>query len=182
MKLKDGIRVAMLLLVSCKFEASCGGNTLNMDKARDFVATTLEKDVGEKPTVTCPASVKAETGATFDCTAAFGDVKSTITLKQNDDKGNVTIVSNTGLVVSAKMEQTIADGLKEQLHGDFKVNCGPRVHASTPNDHFTCDAAQVGGTGRGGKIAVTVKDANGNVSWEAQDAPPPPAAAPTPSP
>ena len=33
------------------------------------------------------------------------------------------------------------------------------------------EATEVGGS-RGGKIAVVVKDSAGNVSWEAQDAPP----------
>lgn len=173
MKVKDGLKVSLFLLASCKFQASCGGNNLNMDKAKEFVATTFEKDVGVKPTVTCPETVKMEAGTTFDCKATFGDVTSTVTIKQDDNAGNVTIVSNTGILVSAKLEATIADGLKDKLHGDFKVNCGPRVRTSTPNDQFTCDASEVGGEGRGGKIAVTVKDNQGNVSWSAQDAPPP---------
>lgn len=167
------IKVAVLVLASCKYEASCGGSSLDMDKAREFVAGALEHEVGQKPQVTCPASVKIEAGATFSCTASFGDVKTTVTMKQSDDKGNVTIVSNTGILISSKLEAEITSGLKNQLHGDFKANCGPRVRPSTPGDHFTCDATEVGGSGRNGKIAVTVKDNAGNISWETQDAPPP---------
>ena len=173
MKLEKTIRIAVLVLVSCKYEASCGGGSLDMDKAREFVAGALEHEVGQKPHVTCPESVKEQAGSTFDCTASFGDVKTIVTMKQTDDKGNVTIVSNTGILISSKLEAEITGGLKNQLHGDFKANCGPRVRPSTPGDHFTCDASEVGGSGRSGKIAVTVKDNNGNISWETQDTPSP---------
>ena len=49
-------------------------------------------NVGQKPTtVTCPASVKGETGKTFECKAAFDTPTATVVMVQNDDKGNVTI-------------------------------------------------------------------------------------------
>ena len=77
------VPVVVLALARCKFEASCGGG-LNMDKAREFVASTLEREVGQKPQVTCPEEVKAEAGASFDCTAAFDEVKAKVTIKQDE--------------------------------------------------------------------------------------------------
>lgn len=169
------VPVVVLALASCNFEASCGSGGLNMEKAREFVGTTLEREVGQKPAVTCPDSVKAEAGASFECIAAFGDVKATVTIKQNDAKGNVTIAAISGILIASKLEATIGEGLKAQLQGEFKVSCGARVRPSTAGERFTCDAVETGGSARSGKVAVTVKDAVGNVEWKTEDAPAAPA-------
>lgn len=54
------------------------------------LATDLQSN-GPALTVRCPDGVKAETGATFQCTASDPDGSSfAITVTQTDDQGNVT--------------------------------------------------------------------------------------------
>lgn len=155
-----------------------------MKKAKEFVSSGLAQDVGEKPTnVICPDAVKAEKGKTFECTAEFGTVKATVVLNQDDDKGNVTVASVKGLIVSKKAEAVLAEQLGQRFNAHFTVDCGARVRAATPGDKFTCEAKDA--AGKGGPVTVTIKDADGNVHFDlgAPEAPAPepaPAAPPAP--
>lgn len=132
----------------------------------------------------CPESVKIEKDKTFECTAEFGTAKATVVMHQEDDKGNVKVVSVKGILISKKAEVAIADQLGQRFNAHFTVDCGTRVRPATPGDKFTCTAKDV--AGKGGPVTVTVKDADGNVHFElgAPDAPAPaPApAAPAPAP
>jgi len=157
--------VAALLFVGCQFQASCGGKKLNMANAVTFVSTTLEKEVGQKPTaVTCPDAVTIKTGGTFECKAAFGAPTATVVIAQDDDQGNVTIKSITGILIGAKLEAQIAENLGPKLGAKLTVACGDRVRTATVGATFTCQAKDP--TGATGTIAVTTKDLTGNVSFE----------------
>jgi hypothetical protein len=174
--MKVPIPVAVLALcVGCQFSASCGNKTLNMDKARDFISATLEREVGQKPSeTTCPDSVKAVKDATFQCTAKFGPKAiATIEIKQDDAKGNVTIQSVTGVLIASKLEAQIAGSLGTKLNAHLTVSCGDRVRAAVVGDHFTCEAKDA--KGATGQVEVIVKDTSGHVEFKLVE-PPPPAA------
>jgi len=174
------LSAVLLVFVGCQFQASCGGKKLNMEKAVEFVGSTLEKDVGQKPSaVTCPDSVKIAAGTMFECTVAFGAPKATVVISQDDDKGNVTIKSITGILIAAKLEKAISDDFGSKLNVHITTTCGDRVRTATAGDKFTCDARDA--KGDGGKVMVTVKDTSGNVSFELvrPEAPTEPAPAPT---
>ncbi len=174
------IPAVALLFVGCQFSASCGGKKLNMEKAREFVGSTLEADAKQKPTnVNCPDSVKLEKDKMFDCTATFGSAVATVSINQNDDQGNVTIKAIRGILIAHKLETLISDEIGKKLNVHVTVNCGDRVRTSKAGDTFTCDAQDAKGVG--GKIAVNVKDDTGNVDWKLvkPDAPPAPEAPPT---
>jgi hypothetical protein len=156
--------VVLLVCVGCSFQASCGGKKLNMDKAKEFVTTALEREVGQKPETTCPESVKIEKGAKFSCTAKFGAATATVEILQNDDEGNVTISSITGIVVANKLEKEIADGIGKQANVHVDVACGDRVRPATAGLTFQCDVKDAKGTT--GKVNVNVTDATGAAHWE----------------
>ncbi len=172
---------AVCVLAGCSFQASCGSKTLDMAKAKDFVAKQLNEAVGEKPTsVDCPTSVKIAKDKMFDCTASFGAAKAIVVLHQEDDKGFVKIASVSGIVIGKQAEAGIADLLGKRFNAHFTVDCGARIRASTPGDRFTCTATDA--AGKGGPVTVTIKDANGNVDYALGEPGDAPADAPAPQP
>ena len=159
---------SLLLLAfagACSFQASCGGKKLDMDKAKTFVATTLENETGQKPEASCPSSVKIEKGGKFECTARFGaGVEAKVGIVQNDDEGNVSIEAIKGVLISKRLEAQIAEGVGKQANVHVEVNCGDRVRAAKVDDTVQCDVTDA--AGQAAKVDVKVKDVDGNVSWQ----------------
>jgi hypothetical protein len=169
----------LLVFVGCQFQASCGGKTLNMKNAREFISSTLERQVGEKPTdVTCPHKVAIETGKTFECTATFGKPVANVLIVQNDDKGNVTMQSITGILIASKLENAIAEDFGNKLNAKITAACGDRVRAATPGETFTCDVTDA--KGASAKAEVLVKDTTGQVTFRLVTSAAPPAPPATP--
>ncbi len=166
------LSVLVLLFVGCQFSASCGGKKIDMQKARDFISSKLEASIGQKPTsVTCPDEVKIEKGGTIECTVAFGPATGKATMTQDDDQGNVTITSVTGLLIAASLEKQVADSIGKQLNAHIEVSCGDRVRTSVKGDKFVCDAKDA--NGNTAKVEVEVTDDNGKTNFRVL---PPPAA------
>lgn len=159
------VPVVALLFVGCQFSASCGSKKLNMEKAKDYVGSTLETETKQKPTsVSCPDSVKIKKDAPFDCTVSFGSAVATVTLNQNDDEGTVSIKGVSGILIAEKLEKQIADEVGAKLNVHVTVNCGDRVRASKAGDTFTCEGKDAKGVG--GTFAVNVNDTKGSVDWK----------------
>lgn len=173
-----------LLFVGCQFSASCGNKNIDMEKGREFVSSALESQVGQKPTnVTCPDRVASKKDATFECTVSFGSATAKVSIVQTDDKGGVSITSVTGILLASKLEAQIAESLGQKLNAHVTVNCGERVRAAVAGDKFLCEAKDA--KGASGKVAVSVEDTSGKVSFAivpAEATPPPadPAAPATP--
>lgn len=114
--------------------------------------------------VTCPESVSQAQGNSFECQATFaGGGQATVTVDQKDDQGNVVYKLRRDFIVAAKVEQSIADKLKRESNVTAVVNCGDRVQPSVPKSTFQCAARD-----SAGKVLlfnVTVKDAQGRVTW-----------------
>lgn len=117
--------------------------------------------------VSCPTESRtAKAGDSFECTVIpqMGG-KLTIKVDQQDDKGNVKweVVKTEGLLDLQLVEQAVVKGLKEQASLDATVSCGGnKFRPSTPGDTFTCHAK---GPESEAEVAVTIKDAAGNISW-----------------
>ena len=160
------MQLGFVLLAGCTVRASCNaGGSLDMDKARRFVSEFVEQYTTVKPTkVSCPDDVKAEKGANVVCTFEVGGVPGTITMQQTDTKGSVTVSSMTGIVASAKMEEMVKAELEKRGNNSLMIDCGSRVHPSKPGDVITCDARQ--GTDVVGRVPVTIKDLENNVSFK----------------
>lgn len=175
------IKLSPLLLVvcaGCSFQASCGGKSLNMDNAKKFVGSSLAREAGQEPTeVTCPDKVKMEKGKSFDCTAKFGGTTATVTMHQDDDQGNVTVIKITGILISKKAEEVIAKEVSSQVKAQVTVDCGDRVRTAKAGETFSCTATDPNGSKA--QIDVIVKDDTGNVSWKL--IPPTAPAAPAPA-
>ena len=157
--------LSFIILVGCQFQASCGGGNLDMAAAKELVSSALAADVGEKPAaVTCPDTVKPEAGATFECTADYGNgATAKVVIKQDDDKGNVTVTGVSGILVARKAEAAIAKGIGEQLNVHVEVDCGQRFRPSVAGGSFTCAVKDA--KGESATVEVQVKDDAGNISW-----------------
>lgn len=132
-------------------------------------AGDLVKGTGATPkAVTCPPERVMKAGDTFDCTVDIEQGSVKVTFTQKDDQGNVDYKMTPTVLKIADLEKAIADNVKQALDADATVDCGPKFRPSTPGSTFEC-------TARAGeqsvKYKVTVKDAAGNVGFEA-DVPP----------
>ena len=158
------MRLGFVLLAGCTVRASCNaGNSLDMDKARRFVSEAVERYTKVKPTkVTCPDEVEAEKGANLVCTFEVGGVSGTITMQQTDAEGSISVSSLTGIIASSKIEDMVQAEFKKRGTA-ATIDCGARVHPSKPGDVFTCDARQ--GDDVIGRVSVTIKDEQNNVSF-----------------
>jgi hypothetical protein len=80
------VSISAVLLTACS-----SVSTLNTEEIQTGISQGLTEQLGGTYTVTCPSSIEAKSGATFDCdivtaTGATGVVTAT----QTDDKGNIT--------------------------------------------------------------------------------------------
>lgn len=158
--------VVVLALGACKFEASCGGSTVNTDNAEKLIAGTLKDQIGVDTKVSCPGSVKAKSGDTFECTAQVDGVDLVITVEQTSDTGDVSYRVSRGYLFSELLEQNVTEKLGSS--GILaKVDCGPRFRLSKPGSSFTCTATDT--TGQTGTIDVEVTSADGNISWKLRE-------------
>jgi DNA relaxase NicK len=87
-------RLARVLVLVCIAAAAAGcSKTLDIDGLETDLASQIDTQLDTTGTsVSCPDDdVKAESGATFECTATFptGDTV-TVEVKQTDGEGNVT--------------------------------------------------------------------------------------------
>jgi uncharacterized protein DUF4333 len=167
-------RVLGLFLAGCSFQASCGSRTLDMDNARKFVVQAMTGEVGAAPDeVVCPDKVKIEQGGTFDCTARYGKATATLTMRQNDEAGNVTVVSISGILIMKKAEAAIAEQFGKAGSAHVTVDCGDRVRPAVAGDKLTCKATDENGATA--TVEVTVKDKEGNIGFKALEGGEPPA-------
>lgn len=162
--MKGASWVIALAFAGCSFQASCGGKSLNMENAKKFVTKMMTEQAGAPPTtVTCPDSVKLEKGKTFECTATYGASEAKLLIDQDDDQGNVTVKSVTGVVLAKRAEAEIAEQIGKQTNLHVTVDCGERVHPATAGHKLTCKATDA--NGQSVTVEVEVRDAEGNIRF-----------------
>ncbi len=161
------ILVALLAGVACAL-AGCTKH-LNVEAIVPSITEGVADQVGLALTgVTCPSERRPlRAGDTFDCVGIVaGGGTLTIAVTQTDDTGIITwtVAGTRGLLDLAKVEASIASGLKSQAQVETTVSCRGKWKAARKGDAFVCEATDR--DGRPMPIAVTVTDDLGNVSWE----------------
>jgi hypothetical protein len=68
--------------------------------------------------------------------------------------------------VPKTLEKKIEEGLAEKGFNDIEVDCGKKVREAEEDDTFSCNATDPQGEKR--KVAVTVKDDDGNINWKVE--------------
>lgn len=129
----------------------------------------IENNIGHKDAkVECPETIEVGKDKEFSCTAIIDGVTVTAGVKQQDDKGNVTYGLTGGILSSEKLNVLIQGAIKAK-NVDATINCGAPMRLSKPGGTFECTAVDEKGVSA--KIAVTIKDQDGNVEWEIVEVP-----------
>ncbi len=142
--------------------------TLNMEEANKAINEGLTKQLGlAMASVTCPIDSRPmKAGDTFECTGTPKDGgRITVKVTQKDDQGNISweVMKSEGLFDMKLVEGAVQNGLKDKTGSDATVSCGARWRAGKAGDTFECEAKAA--DGRTGTAVVTVKDADGSISW-----------------
>lgn len=82
--------------------------TLNTGKLEDEIKKTVEEQTDiDVSSISCPSNVELAEGDTFDCEVkASDDTKSSVTVTQKDDEGNVTLKVNPPSTASNNNDDT----------------------------------------------------------------------------
>jgi uncharacterized protein DUF4333 len=101
-----------------------GTRTLDEAKVQAEVVRITQEQAGVAPTgVQCPDDVAVQAGATFTCTATLDGQPVTYSVRQDDDKGNVTI-SSGGFVVLPNIEDTLRQRVTDNTGLQTTAQCG----------------------------------------------------------
>jgi hypothetical protein len=141
--------------------------TLDRDKLHSFIENELIAEDGVEVTdADCPEVEDPEVGQTFECTAQVEgqDVRIGVTVTDAEE-GIVDVTSLDAILEIATLEAMIADDMTQQSGFDVTVECSDEDYlVAEVGSLLTCEASD--GAGSTASIAVTVKDAEGNVSFE----------------
>jgi hypothetical protein len=157
---------AFLLASAVGISAVAGCSNLSVARTLDAkqVAGQISQTIGAtftiaRPTVHCPGGIRAEAGATFDCTALLESQPLTIHVRVNDSKGFYTPTLAQAVVVVSK----IAGQIKTDP-AQSKVACDNHtLLVKRPGETFACTVASGGGSQT---VNLTVQDLNGTLTYQ----------------
>jgi Domain of unknown function (DUF4333) len=136
-----------------------GSTTLDSGKAQSAIAQGTQKQFGVAPTdVHCPSGIAAKAGSTFTCTAKLQGQPISFTVRQSDDKGNVTWHSDANIAPVSQVQDAVAKQVGDQAGVSATATCetGGRTllvgattspvrctvtNASDPTDSIQVDAS-----------------------------------------
>jgi hypothetical protein len=173
----------LVLVTGCSFQAQCG--TPRVDKAKtEALVTALAAAVDTVESATCPATVEAEVGASFECTVTFAD-----------DSRHVAVVKVTGVegsdvradatwktpLFGGKKRAEIEHSISQTVGAAGTLTCPPGVQAVAVDQRIRCTIRGAEGPAAPVDIWYT---ADATFNWKLNpDEPPaeaPPAEAPAP--
>jgi uncharacterized protein DUF4333 len=136
-----------------------GQRTVEPESVQREIVRITQTAVGVVPTdVRCPADIKAEAGGTFACTATVDGQPVGYTVRQDDDKGHLTITYDR-LIKVTQLETTLADQVGKDVDVAVNVTCEPTgrtVLVNAPGTPIACTAANATDPTDSAKINVTV--------------------------
>ena len=136
-----------------------GQRTVEPESVQREIVRITQTAVGVVPAdVRCPAEIKAETGGTFACTATVDRQPVNYTVRQDDDKGHLTITYDRLLKV-ADVESTVAEQVGKDVEVAVSVTCEPAgrtVVVNAPGTPIACTAANTTDPTDSAEINVTV--------------------------
>ena len=157
-----------LLLPAALIALGACGITLDIAGVEKSIQDGVVQQLGLAMTsVTCPQESRAaKAGDTFECTGKpeiGGSLRVQVT--QKDDKGNIEwkVLKSIGLFDMKEAEAAVAKGISDQLGAEVEVSCGERWQVGEVGDTFECAGEDADGPIP--PVTITVKDAEGNISW-----------------
>lgn len=151
--------VAFLLLAPAR---------LDVDDVRSEIVRVTQEEVGIVPVdVACPETIDVAAGTVTTCTATLDGQPLSYGVRQDDDRGNLTITHDRTLLV-AELETTTAELLSTEVGEEIVVACGSderTVLVNAPGTPIACGAANVADPSLVAEVTVTV-DAEGTLTYE----------------
>lgn len=150
------------------------GEKLDTEKLNGIISEKIASVApGVKVVVNCPADIRGQQGATFDCSASINGQPLVVKVRQKDDQGNVSYDAQSSILFLDQVRAKTAAQLAAQIPGKWTTTCDPAgasggIYVATPGTTFTCSVSgtTADGTAKTGKIEVEVKDVDGNISWK----------------
>jgi hypothetical protein len=136
-----------------------GPRTVDPQSVQQEIVRITQTAVQVAPAdVRCPDKIKAQAGGTFACTATVDRQPVTYNVRQDDDKGHLTITYDR-LIKVADLQSTVADQVGKDVDIPVKVTCepaGPTVVVNAPGTPISCTATNAADPTDNAKITVTV--------------------------
>lgn len=166
-----GIVIAALTLLAGLGGAALflfGERTLEPESVRGEVDRITREAVAAVPfDVRCPDEIPARTGHTVTCTALVDGQPVTYSVRQDDDRGNLTI-DHDRLIAVTDLEAAVAALVREDVEVAVNVACEPAERTvlvnSTPGAPISCTATNATDAADSAAITVTVA-ADGTPSY-----------------
>jgi hypothetical protein len=166
-----GIAIAALTLLAGLGGAALvvfGERTLEPESVRSEVVRITEEAVAVAPAdVRCPDEIPARTGHTVTCTALVDGQPVTYSVRQDDDRGSLTI-EHDRLIEVADLEVAVAALVGADVAVAVDVTCGPAGRTvlvnSTPGAPIPCTATNAADADDSAAVTVTVA-ADGTPSY-----------------
>ncbi len=162
-----GIAAPVAVLAGCSSSTTLDSAKLNTQ----IVDQINQVAPNSNPTVSCPSDVKAEANATFTCTATVAGQEMQLTVTQKDADGNVSYQGDSSIFQLASTQEKLSAKVAESQPGTWTTACNPTgaqqgYYIAKPGTTFDCEVSGTAadGTAKTGTLAVTVTDADGNVS------------------
>jgi hypothetical protein len=140
--------------------------TVNSESVqREIVRITTTAVPVTPADVRCPDGVPAQTGRVFTCTATVDQQPVTYTVRQDDDRGHLTVTYDR-LVTVAEVEGVVAAQVGKDVEVPVTVRCAPgrTVLVNAPGTPIACTATNSGDPSDNAEINVTVA-ADGTPSY-----------------
>jgi hypothetical protein len=163
------VAVALVLLAGVGIGALVlfGPRSVDPQSVQHEIVRITQTAAGIAPTdVRCPDKITAQAGGTFTCTATVDQQQVTYDVRQDDDKGHLTITYNR-LIKVADLENTLATKVRNDTDVTVEVTCGPAgriVLVDPPGKPITCTATNAADPTDSATLDVTV-DATGTPSY-----------------
>jgi hypothetical protein len=162
-------RRRILLVAAGLAAATAGCSSVRVNKVLDAKETArqISQNLGttfglSNPAVFCPGGVQVTAGAKFDCTTTLEAQPLTIHVILNDDQGRFTPTTGEAVLLVSKIATAIKSDPTQS--SSATVTCGDHtVLVKQPGDSFPCAVT----TGTANQtVDITVKDLNGNISYQ----------------
>ena len=146
-----GIATAALFLLAPR--------TVEPQSVQREIVRITQTAVGVAPTdVRCPEGVRAEAGGTFTCTGTVDGQPMTYTVRQDDDKGHLTI-TNDRMIKLSEVEGVLAQKVGSDVGVPVTISCEPTgrtVVVNAPGTPIACTATNAADSTDSAGITVTV--------------------------
>ena len=162
-----GVLVLLAGLAVAAFVLFAPRQLNTVDIQNEIVRVTQEEVAVAPVEVRCPEDIPVAAGTTTTCTATLDGQPLSYGVRQDDDRGNLTITHDRTLLV-AEVEGAAAAQLTTDVGEDIVVACGPEgrtVLVNAAGAPIDCSAVNVADPSIGADVVVTV-DAEGTVAYE----------------